>query len=176
MRAGKASDVGAALKRIGIQAEDLEAQVVLEVAHALAAGKVVYGEEVVARRGGECALDAIGARLSLEDHLSAVCASLPGAIALAKVLAAHLHCIVVEAVEHGAHEVRKRGLAHAVGRLNHVESGLEVEILVMELAEVGNVAAHEASEGAFVCAGVRRSHGIASLRLKRLGKPGAWKV
>ena len=91
-------------------------------------------------------------------------------------MAAHLHCLVVEAVEHGAHEVRKRGLAHAVGRLDHVESGLEVEILVMELAEVGDVAAHEASEGTFGCTGMGRLSGMVSLRLKRLGKPGAWKV
>ena len=176
MRAGETCHIGAALEGIGIQAEDLEAEVVFEFAHALAAGQVVHGEEVVARRGGEGALDAIGTRLPLEDHLAAICAALPGTIALAKVLATHLDGLVVEAVEHGAHEVCKRGLAHAVCGLNDIEAGLEVEVLVVELAEVGDVAAHEASECALGRTGMGCPGGMASLGLKCLGKPGAWKV
>ena len=176
VRAREACHICATLEGIGVQAEDLEAEVVFEFAHALAAGQAVHGEEVVARCGGEGALDAIGARLPLEDHLSAVCATLPGAIALAKILATHLDGFVVEAVEHGAHEVCKRRFAYAVGGLNDIEAWLEVEVLVVELAEVGDVAAHEASEGTLGRAGMRRLRGMASLGLKRLGKPGAWEV
>ena len=176
VRAGEACHIGAALEGIGVQAKDLEAEVVFEFAYALAAGQVVHGEEIVARRGGEGTLNAIGARLPLKDHLTAICAALPGAIALAKVLATHLDGLVVEAVEHGAHEVCKRRLAHAVGGLNDIEAWLEVEVLVVELAEVGDVAAHEASKGALGRAGMGRPCGMTSLGLKRLGKPGAWKV
>ena len=134
--------VGAAGEGLGIQAEQLHADVGGVIAAALVGPRIGQLEGVPLGGGAEAAVDPVALAAVLEDQVAAEGAAVPGCVFFPEILVQGLGR-PGEAVEHGPDELRQGGLAEAVVLQNNGESLPEVQAVLGKTAEIFNVAADQ---------------------------------
>ena len=127
--------IGTALKGFRIQLEQLDADIFGKACAFLVRAQVDQIEAVPPGGSAEGTLDAVCSPFVFKGQVAAAFSAAPGKILLSLVLIQRLGR-PWEPVEHGPDELGQRGLAEAVGLMDHRQAVPEFQVIAPEAAEI----------------------------------------